>query len=81
MRTCTFFKYLKCSVSYQLNLDLFQFNDKWNISQISGEHVAHFKFTVLIMPSRSHKITGLPFEQELYESGLSLNDPEMKVQI
>jgi hypothetical protein len=45
----------------------------------SGEFVAHFKFTVLLMPNGPHKITGLPFEPELYQSEHSINDPELKV--
>jgi hypothetical protein len=45
----------------------------------SGEFVAHFKFTVLLMPNGPHKITGLPFEPELYQSEHSISDPELKV--
>jgi hypothetical protein len=44
----------------------------------SNEYVAQFKFTVLLMPTGSHKITGIPFEQELYTSEYSIEDPELK---
>lgn len=30
------------------------------------------------MPNGPHKITGLPFEPELYESNYSITDPELK---
>lgn len=45
---------------------------------IPGEIVAHFKFTVLLMPNGPHRITGLPFEPELYQSDLSITDPTLK---
>ncbi|XP_066147277.1 proliferation-associated protein 2G4 isoform X2 [Euwallacea fornicatus] len=44
----------------------------------SSEIVAQFKFTVLLMPNGPHKITGLPFEPELYKSEHSITDPELK---
>jgi hypothetical protein len=31
------------------------------------------------MPTGPHKITGIPFEQELYTSDYSIEDPELKV--
>lgn len=43
-----------------------------------GEYVAHYKFTVLLMPNGPHKITGLPFEPELYQSEYSVTDPKIK---
>lgn len=43
-----------------------------------GEYVAQFKFTVLLMPTGSHKITGLPFEYELYESEHTVTDDSLK---
>ncbi|CAG9835724.1 unnamed protein product [Diabrotica balteata] len=43
-----------------------------------GEIVAHFKFTVLLMPNGPHKITGLPLDPELYKSEHSVVDPELK---
>lgn len=44
----------------------------------TGEFVAHYKFTVLLMPNGPHKITGIPFEPELYHSEYSITDPELK---
>ncbi|KAG8233706.1 hypothetical protein J437_LFUL014310 [Ladona fulva] len=44
----------------------------------SGEFVAQFKFTVLLMPNGTHKITGLPFVSELYESKCTIEDAELK---
>lgn len=49
-----------------------------NVIFFLGEFVAHFKFTVLLMPNGPHKITGLPLEQELYNSQYSVTDPELK---
>jgi len=43
-----------------------------------GEIVAHYKFTVLLMPNGPHKITGLQFEPEVYQSEHSITDPELK---
>ncbi|XP_026277136.1 proliferation-associated protein 2G4 [Frankliniella occidentalis] len=43
-----------------------------------GEHVAQFKFTVLLMPTGTLRITGLPFEQDLYSSENGVTDPELK---
>lgn len=43
-----------------------------------GEIVAHFKFTVLLMPNGPHKITGLPVDTDLYQSEHSVVDPELK---
>ena len=48
---------------------------------ISGEFVAQFKFTVLLMPNGPMRITGLPFESDLYESEHSIQDEELKVKI
>lgn len=45
---------------------------------ILGEFVAQFKFTVLLMPNGPHKITGIPFEAELYHSEHSIVDPDLK---
>lgn len=42
------------------------------------EVVAQFKFTVLLMPSGSHKITGLPFDSTLCESEHSIQDETLK---
>jgi len=43
-----------------------------------GEFVVQFKFTVLLMPAGLHKITGLPFESDLYETTHSIQDPILK---
>ncbi|CAG0897293.1 unnamed protein product [Darwinula stevensoni] len=42
-----------------------------------GEYVAQFKFTVLLMPTGSHKITGIPFEADMYESDKTIKDEEI----
>ena len=41
--------------------------------------VAQFKFTVLLMPNGPMKITGLPFDPELYQTEHSITDEEIKV--
>lgn len=46
-----------------------------------GEYVAQFKFTVLLMPSGSHKITSGPIDLELYETALGVEDESVKVSI
>jgi len=43
-----------------------------------SEIVAQFKFTVLLMPSGSHKITGLPFDPLSCESEYKIEDEEIK---
>jgi len=43
-----------------------------------GEHVAQFKFTVLLMPNGPHKITGLPFDEEQYKSEFTVEDLEIQ---
>ncbi|KAF4516882.1 hypothetical protein B566_EDAN011226 [Ephemera danica] len=47
----------------------------------SSELVAHFKFTVLLMPNGPHRITGLQLDPDLYKSELTVSDPELKVSI
>jgi len=42
-----------------------------------GEFVAQSKFTVLLMPSKSHRITGLPVDLSLYESEYKITDPSI----
>lgn len=42
------------------------------------ELIAQFKFTVLLMPSGSHKITGLPFDASLCESDITIQDEALK---
>lgn len=44
-----------------------------------NEYAAQFKFTVLLMPNGPHKITGLPFEMDLFKSDCEVADPELKV--
>jgi len=44
----------------------------------AGETVAQFKFTVLLMPSGLHKITGLPFDPDAFESEHKIEDEEIK---
>lgn len=44
-----------------------------------GELVAQFKFTVLLMPTGTLRITGLQFDTDLYSSEHSVTDPEIKV--
>ena len=44
-----------------------------------GESVAQFKFTVLLMPNGPHKITGLPFEADLYKTDKSIEDLDLQV--
>jgi hypothetical protein len=43
------------------------------------EIVAQYKFTVLLMPSGSHKITGLPVNIEVLQSEHKIEDEEIKV--
>ena len=50
-----------------------------HISSFAGEYVAQFKFTVLLMPNSTMKITGIPLDTELYKSQYSVTDPELQV--
>lgn len=43
-----------------------------------NEMIAQFKFTVLLMPSGSHKITGLSFDPSICESEYSIEDESLK---
>ncbi|CAH1975155.1 unnamed protein product [Acanthoscelides obtectus] len=43
-----------------------------------GEFVAHFKFTVLLMPNGPHRITGLPLDTDRFKSEYSITDPELR---
>lgn len=47
----------------------------------SGEFVAQFKFTVLLMANGPHRITSGPFEPELYKSEHEVQDAELRVRI
>lgn len=42
------------------------------------ELVAQFKFTILLMPSGTHKITGLPLSADQFESEHKVEDEELK---
>ncbi|XP_045597910.1 proliferation-associated protein 2G4 [Procambarus clarkii] len=44
----------------------------------TGEFVAQFKFTVLLMPGGQHKITGLQLDTDMLESDYKIEDPELK---
>jgi len=44
----------------------------------NNEFVSQFKFTVLLMPNGPMKITGLPFDPELYNSEHIIEDEEIK---
>ncbi|KAK3106673.1 hypothetical protein FSP39_024934 [Pinctada imbricata] len=44
----------------------------------NNEFVAQFKFTVILMPNGPLKITGLPFEENWYESEKQVQDEELK---
>ena len=46
-----------------------------------GEYVAEFKFTVLLMPNSTMKITGLPLEFDSYQTENSITDETLKVLI
>ncbi|KMQ93402.1 proliferation-associated protein [Lasius niger] len=43
-----------------------------------NEYAAQFKFTVLLMPNGPHKITGIPFDLDIYQSDCVVDDPELK---
>lgn len=43
--------------------------------------MAQYKFTVLLMPNGPHRITGLPFETELYSSTHKITDSSVKVRL
>lgn len=42
-----------------------------------GELVAQFKFTVLLLPTRSHKITGLPVDMSMYKTEYKIEDESL----
>ena len=46
-----------------------------------GEFVAQYKQTVILMPNGPLKITGLPIEEDLYKSELSVTNPESVVSV
>jgi len=43
------------------------------------ELVAQFKFTILLMPSGTHKITGLPIVADQFESEYKIEDEDLKI--
>ena len=49
------------------------------VLSLSGECVAQFKFTVLLMANGPHRITNGPFEPELYKSEHEVQDAELMV--
>lgn len=46
---------------------------------LTGEFVAQFKFTVLLMNNGPLKITGGPLDPEVFDTSHSLQDEELKV--
>lgn len=46
-----------------------------------GELVAQFKFTALLLPSGTHRITGLPFDKSQCKTERTIKDPELNVNI
>ena len=46
---------------------------------ILGETVVQYKFTVLVTATGPARITGLPFEEDLYVSNLSIEDHVIRV--
>jgi len=46
---------------------------------ILGEIVVQYKFTVLVTATGPARITGLPFEEDIYVPSLSIKDPEILV--
>ncbi len=44
-----------------------------------GEFVAEFKYTVLIMPNGTTKITGLPIDLEMFETENKITDESINV--
>ncbi|KXS22499.1 proliferation-associated protein 2G4-like protein [Gonapodya prolifera JEL478] len=48
------------------------------LQEKEGETVAHFMFTVLLMPTGPQKITGLPFEADVYRSEKAVKDEKAK---
>lgn len=54
-------------------------NQKIVLPPVSGELVAQFKFTVLLLPNGPLKITGLPVDTSVIDSQYSVEDEELKV--
>lgn len=66
---------------FSLTAFTFLFTAPLSVSLFSGECVAQFKFTVLLMANGPHRITNGPFDPELYKSEHEVQDPELKVKI
>lgn len=50
-----------------------------NYLNILGETVVQYKFTVLVTANGPARITGLPFDEDLYVPNLSIKDAEILV--
>ncbi|XP_068630984.1 proliferation-associated protein 2G4 isoform X2 [Battus philenor] len=72
---CTIYK--KTDEIYQLKLKASRTFYKEVLYERPGELVAQFKFTALLLPSGTHRITGLPFDKSLCKSDRSIKDPEL----
>ena len=46
---------------------------------VSGEFVAQFKFTVILMPNGPLRITGMPYQADLYHTEHSIQNEDIKV--
>lgn len=46
---------------------------------VVGEFVAQFKYTMVLMPNGPLKLTGMPFEKELYQTDKTVEDVELVV--
>jgi curved DNA binding protein len=44
----------------------------------NGEFVAHMKFTALVLPNQTQRITGVPLEAARYQSEKALSDEDLK---
>lgn len=71
-----------CFISPTLTaVTFFIYTSPLSVSLLSGEFVAQFKFTVLLMANGPHRITNGPFDPEFYKSEHEVQDPELKVKI
>lgn len=72
LRSCEDEKKAKMGVVESVNHKLIEpFNVLY---EKDSEIVAQFKFTLLLLPSGGHRITGLPFDFDLYQSDLKIED-------
>lgn len=72
---------LSCFLFLFNSFHFFIYRPPLSVSLFSGECVAQFKFTVLLMANGPHRITNGPFDPELYKSEHEVQDPELKVKI